>query len=131
MNNLTLVGKVGKDAEVRSTNSGDKITTFSVADDQGYGDSKKTVWWACSFWGERGAKVAGYIRKGDNIAVVGVASTRTWTAGDGTEKTNLECRVNDVTLLGGKRDDRQATPPRSGGSGYAMPNEDLDDSIPF
>lgn len=131
MNSWNFIGRLARDGEIKSLNSGDPITSFTVALDVGYGQNKKSHFVRCSWFGQRGEKVVGYLKKGDQIAVTGEASMNTYTSNDGTEKSNLECRVIDVTLLGGKKDDRQSTPPRAGGSGYAMPSEDLDDSIPF
>lgn len=130
MNVWTIIGRLGKDAETRSTNSGDKITSFSVAVDQGYGDKKTTMWVNCSMWGDRGSKVAGYIKKGDMIGVTGEAQLRTWTDNQGVLKPSLECRVTDVQLLGQKRD---AAAAQSGGGydgGYGSA-ADQSEEIPF
>lgn len=124
MNVWNIIGRLGKDAETRSTNSGDKITSFSVAVDQGYGDKKTTLWVNCSMWGDRGSKVANYIRKGDMIGVTGEAQLRTWTDNSGNAKTSLECRVNDVQLLGQRKaqnaphDDTAPGAYEGVGSGY-------------
>lgn len=132
MNVWTFIGRVGRDAETRSV-GGDKVTSFSVAVDQGYGDKKTTMWVNSSIWGERGSKVAGYIKKGDMIGVTGEAQLRIWDKADGTQQTSLECRVNDVQLLGGKGSDRgtSATSRGTPSDGTRTTSADLDDEIPF
>lgn len=100
MNQWNFIGRLGGDAEQRVTASGTPILQFSVAVDVGYGERKSTTWVRCSMFGERGAKIAPYALKGDRIGVTGEASLNVFTARDGTEKTSLEVRVNDVTLLG-------------------------------
>jgi single-stranded DNA-binding protein len=64
--------------------------------------------------------------KGTQIGVTGEISQRSYKAKDGTEKTSLECRVNDVTLLGGKSEGGAAKP-----AAKADPMDDLESSIPF
>ena len=108
MNNITIAGNIGKDAEVRSTPNGDRVAGWSVAVNEG---KDRTTWFSCSLWGDRAEKLAPFIRKGDRIAVSGSVSAR---AHDG--KAYLEVRVSQVTFLSSKREDY-----RPG----------LDDEIPF
>ena len=64
-------GRVGRDAELRFTPSGDPVLGFSLATDRGWGDNKRTVWFNCSLWGERAEKLARYITKGTALLVEG------------------------------------------------------------
>lgn len=70
MNNVMIAGNVGRDAVLRSTNTGTKICFFSVADDQWRSD--KPIWWSCSIIGERAEKLSQYIKKGKSVTVVGI-----------------------------------------------------------
>lgn len=132
LNVWSFTGRLGKDAEVRSTNSGDKITSWSVAVDIGYGEKKTAMWVDCQIWGDRGEKLVQYLKKGQEVGITGQASLREWTDRDGGKRQTLTCRVNDVALVGGR--------PQSAdeGSGYSpRPTQqrgapsDLDDEIPF
>ena len=67
--------------------------------------------------------------KGSQIGITGEISLRPYTAKDGTEKSSLECRIVDVTLLGSKADG--ATKETATASGKPNPPEDFEDSIPF
>lgn len=132
MNNvLMLIGRVGKDAENRATNTGQKVTSWSLGVDEGYGDKKRTTWFDCVMWGDRGEKLAQYIKKGGLLAVRGRVAARAYTDRDQTPKAVLQCVVDDVSLLGGG--DR--TEPGNGGSarggGHQAAQSDLDDEIPF
>ena len=136
MNVFTGIGRLGRDAEVRHTQAGKPITTFAVAIEDGFGDNKTTTWLDCAMFGERGEKIASYIRKGDRIGVTGSIRLDTYTTRDGVEKSKVALRVQDVTLLSGKQD-RQDAPrqPRAGGTGpveHASDDfgDDID-SIPF
>lgn len=128
MNVFNAIGRVGRDAEVRYTQGGDAILKFTVAVDAGFGDKKTTTWFDCSLFGKRGEKLVEHIRKGDRIGVTGELSTR-----EHEGKTYLQLRLNDLTLLAGKRDDtpqRQDTSPRATRTEPAPLTDDGDD-IPF
>ncbi len=101
MNNWSIVGRVGRDAETRHTPNGKQVARWTVAVDHGWGENKQTIWVDCNLWGERGAKLAGHIRKGDRIGVVGEMGTR-----EHEGKTYIQLDVRDVTLLSAKRESR-------------------------
>lgn len=113
MNSWNFTGNTGKDSEVKFLANGDPITSFSVAVKSGYGKNEVTSWVNCSIYGKRGEAVASYITKGVQIGVSGEALLRTWDNKDGTKGSALECRVNDVTLLGAKASaERENTTPQ-------------------
>lgn len=133
MNVFTGIGRLGRDAEVRHTQAGTPVTTFAVAIDEGFGERKTTTWIDCAMFGERGERVASYIRKGDRIGVTGSIRLDTYTTRDGVGKSKVALRVQDVTLLGGKQDAPRSEPRPSGGTGpveHASDGFD-DDTIPF
>lgn len=130
MKAITIAGRIGKDAETRTTQGGDQVTGFTVAVDEGFGDKKRTLWFDVSHWGKRGAAVAPYLLKGSSVTVTGDLSTREYEG-----KTYLTIRANDLTLQGGKGGGQS-----SGGYGSDSPNldnsrqelgPDLSDEVPF
>lgn len=128
---ITIAGRVGKDAVTRNTQSGDQVTGFTVAVDEGYGDKKSTLWFDVSMWGKRGAAVAQYLTKGANVTVTGELSTR-----EHEGKTYLTIRETALALQGGKRDASPASHNRDLSSGgYSSPPTggvpDMEDEIPF
>jgi single-strand DNA-binding protein len=136
---LTATGRVGKDAELRSTNSGDKILSFSVGSDIGYGQNKSTVWLDCSIWGARGEKLVQFLTKGTSVTVIGEFGQRTYQNKSGETVTAITVKVMEVALQGGgQQQERQSyqAPARSqggyGGGRAPKPGmQDLDDEIPF
>ena len=128
MNNITIAGQLGKDAETRYLPNGDAVCNFSVADSQG--KDKPTIWWRCSLFGKRAESLAQYLTKGQAVTVSGQITEREYQK-DGATMRAMEIRVQDVALQGGKRDaapaPRQAPAPSGGGSGFS----DMDDDIPF
>lgn len=129
MNNFAAVGRIGRDAVTRFTQGGKAVTGWALAVDKGFGENKQTVWLDCSWWGERGQKVADFIKKGDRLAVVGEIGTREH---DG--KTYVTLDIRDVTLLGDKKEGGSTTtqrPARQAPQQNSPADEFADDDIPF
>jgi single-strand DNA-binding protein len=102
MNNITVAGTLGKDAEVKYLANGDAICNFSVADSQGR--DKPTIWWNCGLYGKRAESLSQYLTKGQAVTVTGSVSEREWTSKDGEKRKSMDVRVNDVALQGGRKD---------------------------
>jgi single-strand DNA-binding protein len=133
MKQITITGNIGKDAVIRATQAGDKVTSWSVAVEERNGQEKRSIWFDCNWWGRRGESLAQYLTKGGKVSVAGELSTR-----EHEGKTYLTVNVDRVTLAGGKpegdrdgyQDQRDGTgrPPTGGAGGV----NDMDDSgIPF
>jgi single-strand DNA-binding protein len=139
MNNITVAGQLGRDAEIRHMPNGDPVCSFSVADSQG--KDKPTIWWNASLFGKRAESLAPYLLKGQSVTISGTVTEREWTDKDGAKRKSMDVRVADVALQGGKREGspqaQQAEPRKqaaaaraptgSTGSGF----DDMDDDIPF
>ena len=121
MNVWTFSGRVGADAELRTTQSGEKVLSFRVANDIGFGDRKTTQWVDCSFWGRRAEAVANYVKKGDKITVSGEVKLEEFQRRDGTPGSKLAVRVNELDLAGrqegGEDREQRADGGRGGYSG--------------
>ena len=128
MKSLTIAGGIGKDAVTRTTQQGDKVTGFSVGVSEGFGDSKRTLWFDVSLWGARGDKLAQYLTKGSRVVVSGDLSTR-----EHEGKTYLTLRASEVTLMGGGDDQRgnQSSQARAADKAQRPAPADMDDEIPF
>jgi len=124
MKQIIVAGKLGKDAELRLTQNGDKLASFSVAVDDGYGQNKRTLWFDCTIFGKRGETLAPMLSKGTPVTVSGDLSTR-----EHNGKTYLTVRVNELTLQGGRRQEDSGGYEKSPAGGRA--SDDFSDSIPF
>ena len=125
MKSITIAGNIGKDAVTRTTQGGDKVTSWTVAVEDRQGQEKRTIWFDCAIWGKRGETLAQYLTKGGKVSVSGELSTREH---DG--KTYLSIRADQVTLLGGKSDGGEDR-GQSGGYGAGGRPTDDGDAIPF
>lgn len=130
MKTITIAGNIGKDAVVRTTQTGDSVTGWSVAVEERNGQDKRTLWFDCALWGKRGSALAQYLTKGTRVAVAGDFSTR-----EHEGKTYLTLRADQVTLLGGgEKREHVDMPPGYAGTAPAdadRARRDMDDEIPF
>ena len=121
MINFIDSGYLGKQAESRAIQSGERITNFSLAVSSGYGDKQKTLWLDCSAWGERYGKLVEFLPKGAHVHVAGELGTR-----EHEGKTYLTLRVAEIKLLGKKGDTQKPVESKA-----AQTDGFEDDSIPF
>ncbi|MFT6474689.1 MAG: single-strand DNA-binding protein [Qipengyuania sp.] len=143
LNKVIIIGRLGKDPEVRRMNNGDPVVNLSVATSEKWKDKsgerkEKTEWHRVVIFNDHLAKTAeNYLKKGSQVYLEGSLQTRKWTDQSGQEKYSTEVVLQkfrgELTMLDGK--------PETGGGGYSEPNpdapkedfrnSDLDDEIPF
>lgn len=99
MNSAIFVGRLGKDCEVKTFDGGKSVINFSVAIDVGFGDKKETLWIDCAKWGEK-TGVATYLKKGQQVAVIGEIGLRKWEGG-----AAVTLRVANIELVGANKQD--------------------------
>lgn len=84
-----ISGRVTKDIELKTTQSGKEVCSFSIAQNIGYGDSQHTKYWNIVCWGNQAKNVANNCRKGKDITVVGRLDIREYEY-NGEKKTTEE-----------------------------------------
>jgi len=161
VNKVILVGNLGKDPEIRTLGSGDKVANLRIATSETWRDrnsgerKERTEWHQVVIFNENLVKVAeNYLKKGSTVYIEGALQTRKWTDQAGVEKYSTEVVLQkfrgELTMLGGRGDRAEAGggDDYAGGGGYAGggsggggrnqssgPKEsfaaDLDDEIPF
>jgi len=105
MQRITILGRVGADAEIKDL-GGNQVINFSVAVDESYKNAQgekvdKTVWFECARWGNN-TSIAQYIKKGDNIYIEGKVNNRAWIDQSGDAQVTNGINVFDIQLLGTK-----------------------------
>ncbi len=144
VNKVILIGNLGKDPEVRNSQAGDKIVSFSIATSESWTDKasgerkERTEWHRVVVFNEQIAGVAEkYLKKGAKIYVEGQLQTRKWTDQSGQEKYTTEIVLarfkGEMTMLSSANGgERSATRSEGSGSGYLpRTGSDMDDDIPF
>ena len=123
LNKVMLIGNLGADPEVRTTNNGSRVAQFSLATSrqwttQGGEKQEKTEWHRCVVWNAKGSGLADvvekYLKKGDRVYVEGRIEYRTWQDREGQTRYTTEVNVRDLVMLSGRGD---------GGAGAAPPGE--------
>lgn len=115
LNKVMLIGRLGKDPEVRALQSGAKVASFSLATSENWTDKQsgekreKTDWHQVVVFNEHLVKVVeGYARKGSQVYVEGKLQTRKWQDQSGTDRYVTEVVLQSfggaITLLGDPRD---------------------------
>lgn len=160
VNKVILVGNLGRDPEVRTTNNGQKVVSFSIATSESWRDrnsgdrQERTEWHRVVIFagGGQGDGLAGvaekYLRKGSKVYVEGELRTRKWQGQDGQDRYTTEVVLSGpravMTMLDGRGEgggsdsrsgggDRQREATGGGDQAPAWDSggRDLDDEIPF
>ena len=138
MNKVFLLGNVGKDPEIRSTNGGMSIASLTLATADRQKDAQgnwvdKTEWHNLIAFQKTADVVKNYVKKGSQILIEGKIQTRSWDDKEsGQKKYRTEILINDLTLLGdpkggnGSNHQSASVPVAS-----ASADELTDDDIPF
>ena len=145
VNKVILVGNLGKDPEIRTLNSGDRVCNLTLATSETWRDrnsgerKEKTEWHRVVIFNENLAKVAEqYLKKGSKVYLEGALQTRKYTDKDGSEKYSTEIVLQkfrgELVMLDG-RDGGGERPAMAGasdgGARSFQRGNDLDDEIPF
>jgi single-strand DNA-binding protein len=106
-NSVQLIGRLGKDPEVRSFDSGKKQASFSIATSETYKNQKgekveDTQWHNIVVWGTLVEVVEKYLKKGNEVAVEGKLIHRSYETTGGEKRFITEINVNDLVMLGSK-----------------------------
>ena len=130
INRVTLVGNTGKDPEIRTTSSGTRVATFSLATSETYKDHKgdkqtETQWHNVKVWGKLAEVVEKYVRKGQLLYLDGKVVYSNYDDKDGNKKYVTDIVVSNLQMLGGKKSDDIATRPEPQTSGAISDPDDL------
>jgi single-strand DNA-binding protein len=160
VNKVTLIGNLGKDPEIRTTQSNMKIVNLAVATSESWNDKasgerqERTEWHRVVIMNDRLADVAErFLKKGSKVYLEGKLQTRKWTDQSGQEKYTTEVMLGRIgaelvlldrpgggggddtargNMRGNDRNERASSSGRSAPSWDSQrPGSDLDDEIPF
>ena len=145
LNKVILIGRLGKDPEVRYMPNSEAVCNFSVATSESWKDQngqrqERTEWHNITMY-RKLAEIAGqYLKKGSQVYLEGKIQSRKYQGKDGIERTAYDIIVNEMKMLGGGNDGQQAqsaqngappAPPKAKQTAPVQPREDIDDDIPF
>lgn len=145
LNKVILIGNVGRDPEIRTTNDGKEIVSFSIATseswkDRGTGERKeRTEWHRITVFNEGLVNVIkNYVQKGSKLYIEGNLQTRKWQDASGMDKYSTEVVLQNYNATLILLDSREATAAMKqenaaseGSKEQILEHSELDDEIPF
>ncbi len=130
---MNIIGRLTRDAEVRTTSQDKQVVNFSVATNDSYKNKQgerieQTTYFDCSYW--LSSKVATLLTKGTLVELTGRVSTRAWKGIDGEPKAGLNFHTSNIKLYGGgKRTETVQATAQSEGNSIA--GKGTEDDLPF
>ena len=149
LNKVQIIGRLGRDPEVRFTPGGEAVCNFSVATSERWKDKatnevkEETTWHRVSAWGRQAEIVGQYLVRGSLVYVEGKMTSRKYADKNGVEKESFEIRMQEMKMLSSREGGEQRQPQGQGPAPAQRPAapppaarpssgfDDMDDDIPF
>ncbi len=141
INKVILIGRVGRDPEIKYTPNGSAVAKFSLATDENYKDrngeqQRRTEWHNIVAWSKLAEICGEYLTKGKQIYIEGSIRSRQWEDQSGNKRTSYEIVARTMQMLGSRADSERAasTPASQERAAPPEPPSDgaiTDDDIPF
>ena len=142
MNKFIATGNITKDAELRYTANDKAYSKFSIANNEGYGDNKKTNFFNCTLWGKSAENLNRFLTKGQKVLITGKVEINDYKDKEGVERKIIDINVDSfggVELLGNKAQQESGTNNDTSNNSdfpidnndYMTPVDDDSDLLPF
>ena len=107
MNSLSIVGRLGKDPEIKYFDNGNIVCNATMAVRKRVKGAEGTDWFNLEAWGKTAELLNDFVKKGDMVAIVGAMTSDQYTAKDGSQRTKWFVKVREMTLVERKKRDGQ------------------------
>src|SRR5262245_47777360 len=137
VNKVILIGNLGRDPELRYTQSGQPVVNFTMATTEswnkrdGSGREEKTEWHRIVAWGRTAELCAQYLAKGRTVYVEGRLQTREWEDKEGQKRRTTEIVAQTVQFLGGRGEAGPGGPSSHTEGGFDAGGPPPPDDVPF
>lgn len=136
MNNISIVGRITKDVEVSTTNSGIKYARFNVAVQSEFktvDGERQADFFICVAWRETAENIAKFFKKGYPIGLMGSMNSRSYEKEDGSKQTVWELNVKNFSFVGGSNEDGANTKKKKETTKQELIplDDEEDDNLPF
>lgn len=121
LNKVILGGRLTADVELKQTQSGVPVCTFTIAINRRNGQNQETYFIRCQAWRATAEFISRYFRKGSSICVIGFIQPREWTDGNGQKRYATEVIVEEAQFVDSKNDVQSGTESAEASSGAYMP----------
>ena len=132
MNRVILSGNLTKDAELRYTANDKAYSKFSIANNEGYGDNKKTNFFNCTLWGKSAENISRFLTKGQKVLITGKVEINDYKDKEGIERKIIDINVDSfggVELLGNKAQQESRTNNDTSNNSDLLIDIDNDDDL--
>jgi single-strand DNA-binding protein len=134
VNKVILIGNLGRDPEIKYTQSGTAVANLSLATNEVWTDKagqkqERTEWHRVVVWGKQAQVLAEHLSKGKQVYVEGSLQTRSWDDRDGNKRNTTEIRAARVLMLG--RPEGSKMPMESPAAEAEMAPDVTDEEVPF
>lgn len=137
LNQVVLMGRLTRDPELKSTQSGVDVTTFTLAVDRSYakaGTERETDFLDCVAWRGTAEFVSRYFKKGMQVAVTGRIQTRKWKDQNDQKRVSVEVVVDEAFFADSKREPAAGAGTNDRGraaANWAYETLSADEDVPF
>jgi len=126
LNKVMIIGRLGREPEMRYTPSGRPVTTFTIATSRTWNTAdgerrSETEWFNVVAWGNLAEICKQYLTKGQQVYVEGRLQTRHWEDNEGSKHSAIEIVANEMIMLGDRRDLNHAAPEDEAGEEMEYP----------
>lgn len=130
---MNIIGRLTRDAEVRTVTQDKQVVNFSVATNDSYKNKQgerveQTTYFECAYW--LTTKVAQFLSKGTLVELSGRVSVRSWLGKDGEARAGLNFHTSNIKFYGGGKDSKSANAPKEKNGKQPEKGKD-DDDLPF
>lgn len=141
VNKAIILGRLGKDPEIRQMPNGNSVCNFSIATSETWKDKntgekrERTEWHNCVSFGKQGEIIAQYVKKGDQIYIEGKIQTDEYEK-EGQKHYRTKINLSSFSFIGSNSNNSGGYNQKSSNNGYVNPkydntSQDYDDQIPF
>jgi single-strand DNA-binding protein len=126
LNNVTIIGRLVSDPELKYTTSGSALCNISIANNADFKDQKHTNFFNVTIWSKLAENCSQYLKKGSQVMVTGSLKQETWEK-DGKKNSSVKIIAEQIQFLGGKKTDSENKPSEN----KEPMNIDNSEDVPF
>lgn len=127
-NQVVVVGRLTRDAEMKYTNSGKALANFSIAVNDGWGENEHVSFFDVTIWGRMAESIHQYLTKGTRVCVSGSLKQERWQTNEGQNRSKIAINGRNLQLLGSPQGNRQQAPQQQA---PPEPTRSFEDDVPF
>jgi single-strand DNA-binding protein len=136
VNKVILLGNLGKDPEVRTLESGNKVANITLATNRYFkgqdgSRQEETEWHNVVLWGNLADLAEKYLTKGRQVFIEGRIRTRQWEDKEGNKRYTTEIVAENMTFVGGGSGNQQEAAPKADDMTSASTPQGVEDDLPF